>query len=335
MKRFLLALVIALILGGALGSYWVYRQYQAFLQQPLATSTTGAAVININPGTSYGGMVRLLQQQGHTGRIWPWRLLHRLEPAVIQAGEYRLQPGTQPRQWLRQLSSGDVVQYTLTIVEGWTFRQLLAALEDVPYLQQDLRGKTAAQVMTELGYAGQHPEGRFLPETYAYVKGDSDIDVLRRAYAALEETLAAVWAGRDSDLPLDTPYQLLTLASIVEKETGVAAERPMIAGVFVRRLNKGMLLQTDPTIIYGLGEAFDGNLRRRDLVTDGPYNTYTRPGLTPTPIALPGKDALLAVAHPADGQALYFVAKGDGTHYFSATLTEHNRAVNRYQRGRP
>jgi UPF0755 protein len=188
--------------------------------------------------------------------------------------------------------------------------------------------------MARLGAGGMHPEGRFLPETYHYTRGLTDLDVLRRTYTAMQTALEAAWRKRAADVPLKTPYEALILASIVEKETGVAAERPQIAGVFARRLRLGMLLQTDPTVIYGLGSAFDGNLTRRHLETPTPYNTYTTAGLPPTPIALPGRDALEAAVNPAPGEALYFVAKGDGSHHFSATLAEHNRAVARYQLGR-
>jgi UPF0755 protein len=191
-----------------------------------------------------------------------------------------------------------------------------------------------AALMRAIGHAGMHPEGRFLPETYAYVKGDSDLDILRRAHQAMVKTLASLWAGRAPDLPLATPYDALILASIVEKETGKPDERAQIAGVFVRRLRHHMLLQTDPTVIYGMGARYAGNIRRSDLTTDTPYNTYTRPGLPPTPIALPGKAALQATLHPAAGDALYFVARGDGGHVFSSTLAEHNRNVDCYQRKR-
>jgi len=201
-------------------------------------------------------------------------------------------------------------------------------------LQHTLVATDADTVMTALGHPDMNPEGRFLPETYYFPRGTTDVDFLRRAYADMQAFLQQVWAQRDDGLPLKSPYEALTLASIVEKETGVAAERPQIAGVFVRRLKKGMKLQTDPTVIYGMGDRYDGDIRFRDLRTDTAYNTYTRFGLPPTPIAMPGKDAILAVLHPADGKALYFVSRGDGSHHFSSTLEEHNRAVDRYQRKR-
>jgi UPF0755 protein len=219
-------------------------------------------------------------------------------------------------------------------VEGWTFRQLLSALRRHEAVRDTLDGLSDEAIMARLGYPGKHPEGRFLPETYQFPRGTSDLEFLRRAYDGMQRALAAAWQGRAEDLPLDSPHEALVLASIVEKETGLASERARIAGVFVRRLRRGMRLQTDPTVIYGLGEAFDGNLRRRDLAADTPYNTYTRAGLPPTPICLPGKAAIEAVMHPAHGTSLYFVARGDGSHQFSDTLEAHNRAVQKYQLNR-
>ena len=208
---------------------------------------------------------------------------------------------------------GKVLQYRVTIVEGWNTRQLRAALARAQPLQHETTDLSDAELMAKIGFADQHPEGRFLPETYIYQRGDSDVDVLKRAHAAMEKELDAAWAERSDDLPLKSPYELLILASIIEKETGLASERPQIAGVFARRLKMGMRLQTDPTVIYGIGSAYDGNIRKVHLTTDTPYNTYTRAGLTPTPIAMPGRDALHAAAKPAPGDALYFVAVGDGS----------------------
>jgi UPF0755 protein len=224
-----------------------------------------------------------------------------------------------------------VLQHDFTIVDGWTFRELREALARADKLKHPGAGLDDAMLMQRLGLPGELPEGRFLPETYAYVKGDSDLDILKRAHAAMEKTLAALWPQRDPDLPLASPYEALILASIVEKETGRADERAQIAGVFVRRLRYHMLLQTDPSVIYGMGASYDGNIRKRDLTTDTPYNTYTRAGLPPTPIALPGKPAIEAALHPAPGDALYFVARGDGRHVFASSLAEHNRNVACYQ----
>jgi UPF0755 protein len=229
------------------------------------------------------------------------------------------------------MAAGKVLQRNFTIVDGWNFRELRQALAKADKLRQDGATLDEAALMARIGAPGESPEGRFLPETYAYVKGDSDLDILRRAHAAMARTLDALWPRRDKDLPLATPYDALILASIVEKETGRADERPRIAGVFTRRLRDHMLLQTDPTVIYGMGEAYAGNIHKADLTTDTPYNTYTRPGLPPTPIAMPGKPAIEAALHPAAGSELYFVAKGDGTHVFSSTLDEHNRNVACYQ----
>jgi len=216
-------------------------------------------------------------------------------------------------------------------VEGWNFKQMRVAIAGQQALEQTLVELSDQEIMQRLGYADEHPEGRFLPDTYHFPKGTTDLAFLKRAYQAMQGLLDAEWEQRDPGLPLNSPYEALILASIVEKETGLASERPEIAGVFVRRLKKGMKLQTDPTIIYGMGESYKGNIRRRDLKQDTPYNTYLHKGLTPTPISMPGADALHAVLHPKEGKSLYFVAKGEGSHQFSKTLVEHNRAVRKYQ----
>jgi len=258
----------------------------------------------------------------------------RLEPPAIKTGEYQLDPGITPRELLQLLSSGAVVQYRFTLVEGWTFRQLLQALANDDVLKNTLErvtnetgDETVAAVISSLDV--DHPEGWFFPETYQYTRGDSDADILDRAHTAMEKELGSAWESRKDDLPLNSPYELLILASIIEKETGKEEERGQIAGVFIRRLQKGMRLQTDPTVIYGMGDSFDGNIRRHDLKSDTPYNTYTRSGLPPTPIAMPGRASLLAAARPAAGDVLYFVADGTGGHTFSATLQEHQQAVNK------
>jgi len=232
---------------------------------------------------------------------------------------------------LQQLADGAVIAYTITLVEGWTFRQVMDAVRGHPALDQTLAGLSDEQIMQRLGHPGEHPEGRFFPDTYHFPRGTSDQAVLQRAYSAMERLLDREWSRGAANLPLQSPYEALILASIVERETALASERPQIAGVFVRRLTNGMKLQTDPTVIYGMGEAFAGNLTKRDLQQDTPYNTYVRGGLTPTPICMPGRDAVQAVLHPADGDSLYFVARGDGSHEFSATLAAHNRAVRTYQ----
>ncbi|HLP30400.1 MAG TPA: endolytic transglycosylase MltG, partial [Geothrix sp.] len=249
----------------------------------------------------------------------------------VQAGTYRIARGTTPTMLLMQIIEGRVAQYSITLVEGWNIYQVMDRLAQSNDLKHLLRGQNLAQVMTRIGHPGEHPEGRFFPETYDFPKGLSDIAFLQRAYKMMDERLAVEWEHRDPGLPYRNAYEALIMASIVEKETGQAIERPQIAGVFVRRLQKRMLLQTDPTVIYGLGPTFDGNLRRRDLLADNPYNTYRKQGLPPTPIAMPSAEAIHAALHPAPGKDLYFVARGDGSHYFSATLAEHNAAVIRFQ----
>ena len=251
----------------------------------------------------------------------------------IKAGNYEIPSGTTPLTLLDKLVRGEESLRSLTLLEGWTFRQVRAALAREEALKHDTAALTDADLMERLGRPGVHPEGRFFPDTYTYAKGSSELAVLRRALHSMDRRLEAAWAQRASDTPLKTADEALILASIVEKETGRAADRAQIAGVFSNRLRNGMLLQTDPTVIYGLGDKFDGNLRRKDLQTDTPWNTYTRAGLPPTSIAMPGKASLLAAVQPERTRALYFVARGDGSSHFSASLDEHNRAVNRFQRG--
>ncbi|MDP1901989.1 MAG: endolytic transglycosylase MltG [Rubrivivax sp.] len=253
----------------------------------------------------------------------------------IRAGSYEIDTGTSPRRLLAKMVQGDEVLEQVRFIEGWTLRQLRAELARAPALKPATAGLSEAELMTALGVPGQAGEGRFFPDTYAYSRGVSDLTVLKRAHRAMQQRLAAAWAERSADSPLRSADEALTLASIVEKETGQVADRGRVAGVFVNRLRIGMPLQTDPTVIYGLGAAFDGNLRKRDLLADTPYNTYTRAGLPPTPIALPGLASLRAAVQPEPTQALYFVARGDGSSAFSQSLAEHNRAVNKYQRGRP
>ncbi len=251
----------------------------------------------------------------------------------IRAGSYEIDRHTSPRRLLLKMVRGDETLATVRLIEGWTFRQFRAELAKADSLKPTTAGMSEAALMAALGSPGVPAEGRFYPDTYAYSKGSSDIDVLRRAHHAMQVKLAAAWAERALDTPLRNMDEALTLASIVEKETGQAADRGKVAGVFVNRLRIAMPLQTDPTVIYGLGEAFDGNLRKRDLQTDTPFNTYTRGGLPPTPISMPGKASLLAAVRPEATRALYFVARGDGSSAFSETLADHNRAVNQFQRG--
>ena len=253
---------------------------------------------------------------------------------LIKAGSYELVPGTSPRKLLSMLVRGEEALKNVTLVEGWTFVQVRAALQKAELLAPETIGLEPQIIMGKLGRPGVHPEGRFFPDTYTYAKGSSDLALLKRAARAMDKRLDAAWSMRRADTPLKSPEQALILASIIEKETGKAADRAQIGGVFSNRLRIGMPLQTDPTVIYGLGARFDGNLRKRDLQADTPYNTYTRGGLPPTPIAMPGRAALLAAVQPAPTQALYFVARGDGSSHFSSNLDEHNRAVNKYIRGK-
>jgi UPF0755 protein len=324
-------LVIVVSFAGA----WLLMDFQAFRSNALPIPESGATLI-VEPGTSLKRIARQLQQQSLLNEPTYLVVLGRYLglDARIKAGEFQLQPGINPEQLLEQLTSGEVVQHNLTLIEGATFKEMMQRIAADGVLVHTLSSLSAADVMSALGYPGLHPEGRFLPETYHFPRGTTDVDFLRRAYLDMDRFLQQAWSERDDGLPLQTPYEALILASIVEKETAVPEERPRIAGVFIRRLQKGMKLQTDPTVIYGMGDSYQGDIRFRDLRTDTAYNTYTRAGLTPTPIAMPGKDAILAVLHPADGKALYFVARGDGSHHFSSTLKEHNRAVDRYQRKR-
>ena len=253
------------------------------------------------------------------------------DKAAVKAGEYLIPPGTTPLQLLELLERGDVIHYRATFIEGWTFQQALDYLHQQPKIKALLKGLSLEQQLAQLDVQISHPEGWFFPDTYEYTARTSDIALLKQAHLRMQTILEEEWQGRAKGLPYKSSYEALTMASIVERETGQASEREQIAGVFVRRLQKKMRLQTDPTVIYGLGADFDGNLRRKHLSQPTPYNTYVIKGLPPTPIALPGREAIAAALHPADGSALYFVAKGDGSHYFSSTLEEHNKAVRRYQ----
>lgn len=317
--------LLALLLAGA-AAWW--------LNAPLPMGKA-ALELEIEPGTTPRAVARSVQAAGvqvDARLLYAWFRLSG-QDRLIRAGNYELPPGTTPRSLLQKLVRGEESLRALTLVEGWNFRQVRAALAREESLRHDTAGLADADIMGRLERAGVHPEGRFFPDTYTYAKGSSDLAVLRRALHAMDRRLEAAWSQRASDTPLKSADEALVLASIVEKETGRASDRALIAGVFANRLRIGMLLQTDPTVIYGLGEKFDGNLRRRDLQTDTPWNTYTRAGLPPTPIAMPGKASLLAAVQPERTQALYFVAKGDGSSHFSESLPEHNRAVNRYQRG--
>jgi len=325
MRRFFTLIILLVLLATAGLGYYAYR--------PLPLPATPFE-FELKQGSSLKRMARDMQQAGLLQQdqlfVWLVRLLGK--SGQLKAGNYALERPVSPLELLEIISKGEVIQRQISIIEGWTFRQLRAALDASPDVAHDTLNLSDAEILQRIGAAESHPEGLFFPDTYNFAAGSSDLAIIKRAYHAMQQRLQEAWAGRDAGLPLQTPYQALILASIVEKETGTPSDRAMIAGVFVNRLRKGMLLQTDPTVIYGLGEKFDGNLRRRDLLADTAYNTYTRGGLTPTPIALPGMDALRATLHPAQTDALYFVARGDGSSQFSSNLTAHNRAVNQYQK---
>jgi UPF0755 protein len=336
MKRALRRGLIVLCFGlsaVALASWYLARDIQRTLDRPI--ELTQPILFEIKTGQSITKIAHELASRGWLPHPLYLRIeATRLDLATrIQAGTYEITPGATLRGLLRKFVSGDVKQYSVTIVEGIRFQELRAKLAHLPGLVATIDGLADDVVMSRIGASDQLPEGRFFPSTYFYKHNTTDTDLLARAYQKLQQELNDAWNTREADLPYATADEALTMASIVEKETGRADERPLIAGVFVRRLQLNMPLQTDPTVIYGLGEAFDGNLRRADLKTDTPFNTYTRRGLPPTPIAMPGRAAIAAALHPAPGSALYFVARGDGSHEFSGTLAEHNAAVRRFQLG--
>lgn len=325
--------ILVFLVGVAVAALF-WQRSQAFADQPVNLSQSSPAVLLVEPGDGFNAVLSKLRRVGVAdGSNVEWKALAVAMRVAdrLQAGEYELKQGMSPRDILLRLARGEVIQRKFTIVEGWNFRDLRKALQAEKQLGDEIGKLGDAELMQKLDRRGLSPEGRFLPETYVYTRGTGQLAILERAANAMDEALAENWKSRQDGLPLQSPDELLTLASIVEKETGIPGERPLIAGVFVRRLALGMRLQTDPTVIYGMGSAYAGNIRRKDLETDTPYNTYTRAGLPPTPIAMPGKLALQAAAHPAAGKALYFVASGGGGHHFSAGLDEHNAAVRKYQ----
>lgn len=332
MRRWLIALAVIALMAVllALGGLW---QANRWVHAPLNVPP-GGVEFRIAPGTALATISEQLATSGvldyPTLFNWYGRLSGKA--SSVHAGEYLIEAGTTPESLLRKFVSGDVRLHSFTIIEGWTFHELLQAMANVPTLKQTLVYEDWPALLEKIGAQEAHPEGLFLPETYRYPAGTTDTDLLRQAYRLLTEALAAEWQGRDEGLPLTSPYEALILASIVEKETGRADERARIAGVFTRRLQIGMRLQTDPTVIYGIGIEFNGDLTRKDLRTDTDYNTYTRRGLPPTPIALPGRAAIHAAVHPAPGKELYFVATGlgDGSHRFSETKEQHDAAVREY-----
>jgi len=324
-KELMLWLLFVVMIVGGLAGFYALRPIQ-FSKLPYTFS--------LKQGSSLKSAANQMQKAGVLPSDWLFVFLARGlgKAAHIKPGNYLIDKAMSPIQLLDMISKGRVEQSSLSIIEGWTFKQLRAALNRSATLRHDSKSLTEQEIMKRIGAREKEAEGLFFPDTYNFSSGSSDILVLKRAYQLMQKNLRDSWKYRTANLPFKTKYQALILASIVEKETGKASDRNMIAAVFVNRLKKRMLLQTDPTVIYGLGNKFDGNLRRRDLKTDSPYNTYMRTGLTPTPISLPGMGAIQAVLHPAKSKALYFVAKGDGSSHFSKTLNEHNRAVNRYQK---
>jgi UPF0755 protein len=322
---FLLGLLAALAAGGA-GWWWLHNPLR-LLQSPLDLS--------IEPGTLPRNVAQSVRDAGvdvNPDLLYAWFRLSG-QDRQIKAGSYELERGITPLRLLEKLARGEESLRALTLVEGWNIRQVRAALAKADQLRPDTQALSDEDLMKLLGRPGVHPEGRFFPDTYTYSKGSSDVRVLKRAMRAMDKRLAQAWAQRSPQVVVKTPEEALILASVVEKETGRASDRTLISSVFQNRLRVGMPLQTDPTVIYGMGESFNGNLRKVDLQADTPWNTYTRPGLPPTPIAMPGKASLLAAVQPAPGKFLYFVAKGDGTSQFSDNLGDHNKAVNKYQRG--
>ena len=330
--RILLSILLVVFAVGALLGARAWTEWQEFLAAPV--NPDAEMVLWIPPGASLNTLVRDLERLGLARATWHWRVLRHQHGGAIRAGEYLVPDALTPVQLLDFLARGRVRQHRFTIVEGWTLNRLRRQLADDPRLVQATSDWSNDELIQQLGCAGCFAQGRFLPETYFFERGSSDLDLLRRAHLAMNSLLDQVWAQRLPDLPLTSPDELLILASIIERETGQAGERAQVAGVFTRRLQLGMRLQTDPTVIYGLGEDFDGRLRRVHLRTDHPWNTYTRHGLPPTPIALPGADSIRAAAQPAGGSALFFVARGDGTHQFSDTYEQHNAAIDRYIRRR-
>lgn len=332
MKKLLL--VIVLLLGILLAGILVGSvQFNRFLDTPVNVPE-GGVEFEIVPGSSFGKISQQLAERGIIDKPEWFRRYGGWtgEASAVQAGDYLIRPGTTPTELLKQFASGNVQLYSFTIIEGWNYWELMRALREHPEIDAVLEEDGWRAFLAELGAKAEYPEGLFLPETYRFPRNTTDKELLAQAYALMQETLRAEWPGRDEGLPVETPYEALILASIVEKETARADERAKIAGVFARRLDKRMRLQTDPTVIYGIGPEFNGNLTRRDLTTDTPYNTYTRGGLPPTPIAMPGRAAIRAVLHPADGSELFFVATGlgDGSHKFSDTKDEHDAAVAEY-----
>ncbi len=331
-KKLFLALVFVTTLTAAVGFYY-YNQYQQFLAQPVFARDT---VVEIEKGQNFTGFTQNILKQKANGKPWMWRLFAKMEKVGgwLKVGEFNITQHDTPLVMMDKIKNNKVLTYHFTIVEGLNWRELKAKLVSNDTLRHEVGDLSDKQLLELLGSDKSTPEGLFLPETYQFVRGDSDVDVLKRAHRALKQGLEKHWHSRQENLPYKNSYELLIMASIVEKETSLASEREIVAGVFVRRLQKNMRLQTDPTVIYGLGERYDGDIRTKDLKTDTPYNTYTRKGLTPTPIAMASIESIAASAHPQEGTALYFVANNRGGHYFSDTYEQHQKAVKDYLKGK-
>jgi len=324
--RIILIVIILSALAGLFASNWLQDEEKRVVSE----ETRNIIVAN---GSSMRGFAEHLVNQGILEEKWSFLFWARYRglASSLKAGEYQVPAGATMSDLLQLITSGKVIDYPVTFIEGWNFKQLREALSKQENLRQLADKLDDQAVMKAIGAEGVHPEGRFYPDTYHYTATMSDLDILQQSYGKMSDFLNQEWAKREEGLPLENKDQALILASIIEKETGAAEERPLIAGVFTNRLRKGMRMQTDPTVIYGMGDAYKGNIRKKDLLKDTPYNTYTRSGLPPTPIAMPGGDSIRAALHPAETKALYFVAKGNGEHKFSATLSEHNEAVIKYQ----
>ncbi len=326
MKKLFSRFILVIVVVVAAGVYWA--------SQPILPDNQSIVEFTITPGSGASSAAREIANAGAPLDPYLFTLFVRSmrQGGKIKAGSYELKPGVTPRELLRKLVNGEFAQKSLTIIEGWTFRQMRQAIFENPGLKHDTTGLSDAELMSKISTQYTHPEGLFFPDTYLFPKGASDMVIYQQAFASMRKHLDNMWARRDLSLPYQSPYEALIMASIVEKETGQKSERGLVAGVFVNRLKVGMLLQTDPTVIYGMGEQYQGRIYKKDLLSSTPYNTYLKKGLPPTPISLPGAASLEAAMHPDPTHALYFVARGDGTSHFSTNLSEHNQAVNLYQR---
>jgi len=332
MARLVYKILAVTILSGSLSLGYLWWDYKTYLNSSVLSVGT-SAMIEVDKGSNLTRVLYQLKEKGILDKpkylLWYARFF--LNPNKLHVGEYLVDSNDTPLTIIEKLLSGKVKLYSFAIIEGWSFAQVIKEMSKNRYLEKTIQDMTSQQIMAQIGLEGIHFEGRFMPDTYRFPKGSTDVSILKQAYLAMQNYLTEQWPTRDVGLPLKTSYDALTLASIVEKETGKASERKQIAGVFVRRLNIRMRLQTDPTVIYGMGSNYKGNIKRRDLKKKTPYNTYRIYGLPPTPIAMPSRAAIDAVLHPDSGESLYFVSKGDGSHYFSSTLKEHNNAVIKYQ----